>query len=251
MNHEVALKPWAAIRQGQTAAPLLFTIDHHTDTRTAFGQHAVRTVGMNYFAERQRLLDAIRADDPATLEVAVKLLDCDEHINAAIEVDIVDAAIVLAHNDQLVTWPKELSTFTQRDNPAPPRPHTYEAPADRIFYLANRDGAIAPLADKAIETSFLEEKLSDVKEMLASLGRKALDKEPFIFDIDLDYFLTPKSLQPDDPSCFYSLLRSSIGVTIALEPNHVSLSSGGRMKDSTSLAALDGHLVKALGERTG
>ena len=261
-NHEVALKPWAEVRRTLSMPPLLFTIDHHTDTREAFRQatyKAVASIIVNedkLFAERARLIDTIVFSNPGTVEAAVRLLNWDEHIDAGIESKILDAAVVLAHNSQFATWPIERQeekkfrfAWADSGKSVPLRPHHYEEPCDRIFYLPNEDGDKPPLVDRAIETDFLDEKMGHVTEMLASLGRQALEREPYIFDIDLDYFLTPKSLQPDDPSRFHSLLRSAVAVTIALEPGCVQNASNGKVTAETALAAIETHLVNALGPR--
>src|ERR1035437_1331138 len=85
-NNEVALKPWAEVRRTLSMPPLLFTIDHHTDTREAFRQatyKAVASIIVNedkLFAERARLIDTIVFSNPGTVEAAVRLLNWDEHI---------------------------------------------------------------------------------------------------------------------------------------------------------------------------
>jgi len=97
-----------------------------------------------------------------------------------------------------------------------PRPHHYAVPLDRIFYIPNESGGKFPFKDSAIDSFFLEQKLDDANDMLASLGRTTLDREEYILDVDLDYFLTPESLHPTDAVIFQTLLCNAVGITITL-----------------------------------
>lgn len=69
----------------------------------------------------------------------------------------------------------------------------------------------------------------------------------YILDVDLDYFQTRKSIEPEDARTFYRLIRESGIITVALEPACVE---SGRLEGETItsdflLARLLEHIEKA------
>jgi hypothetical protein len=57
--------------------------------------------------------------------------------------------------------------------------------------------------------------------MAKAIGLSNVDAKPYILDIDLDYFHSEKSINPTDTTAFYRLIRNSVAVTIATEPECV------------------------------
>ena len=148
-DHAVALKPWALMRAELSAAPLLLTLDYHTDTRPAFGAAAWKAGGMDGWHQCARaFLAAIRYKDAGTLEQAVGLLKNDEHILAAIGAGIIDAALVLPANGCDVTrsqeWEGTRLKVVGGGAKPPPRPHHYSIPPNRVFYLPSDDAIRQP-----------------------------------------------------------------------------------------------------------
>lgn len=259
-DHEVALIPWAEVRRGMKRAPILLTLDHHTDTLPAFNRAACKEapgIPMDegkWLAACNRFIEATHFENPASIEAAVQLLGWDEHINAAIETEIVDAALVLAHDNSRHTFPLRRMQHYPFDwntpgNVIPPRPHRYAVPRDRIFYIPNEKATEWNFRDHAIATWFLDLRLECVGDMLTSLGKTKLNQEEYILDIDLDYFLTPDSLRPDDSTRFHSLLRDAVAVTIATEPACVRGVSDGKLTAEESLAKIEHHIISACGAR--
>lgn len=76
--------------------------------------------------------------------------------------------------------------------------------------------------NQGIETIFINDKLNIMNQMMPGIIENNEIKADYILDIDLDYFHSSKSIQPQDPNLFYSLIRNSAIITIATEPWYVS-----------------------------
>ena len=76
--------------------------------------------------------------------------------------------------------------------------------------------------------------------------------QDYILDIDLDYFHTLKSIQPDNCDTIYSLIRNAKIITIAKEPICVdNLKYGNEQINSELLLdALLNHIEQALSPTT-
>lgn len=100
-KHQEVLVAWADIRRGLDSAPLLFTLDHHTDTHKAFLCHAVNVLDDDEPQELERVVHELVADvdfmRPETVLRAVEKLRHDEHIDAAIRCGLISTAFVLSH----------------------------------------------------------------------------------------------------------------------------------------------------------
>ena len=70
-----------------------------------------------------------------------------------------------------------------------------------------------------LEAPYLHTELALTQEIATSIGLPDFLAEPYILDLDPDFFHTRKSLSPDDPSVFHSLIRGASAVTIATEPD--------------------------------
>lgn len=233
-DHHFALIPWAQWGLGHTQLRLI-TIDHHCDTHEAF----LRRAFINHEVDRQRQASLCAAIDPAvpsTVEAAVIALRHDEHIDAAIRSGILDAAFVIAPQDQrsirslehtahaelerqLV--PAQLAELWQT-NPRPLPPMTYRMPTNRMVAVHPvefmRAGELVnPWPDLALESEHLGDRLAIFNQILRLEGAPELQHAPYILDIDLDAFNTVQSMSPKDPFLFYELIRGALGITVAIE----------------------------------
>ncbi len=141
-------------------------------------------------------------DYDITLEQVNDNLRHDEHLDFAVQTDMINSAFILARNE----------------NPSSSNPNVHIAGGNReygdqrlIEYRAASDPSLA------LET-----------EHLGAALRKAEDYKPaffdqFILDIDCDYFNTEESLYPGDTGAFDRLVRQSGIITIALEPECVKI----------------------------
>ena len=75
--------------------------------------------------------------------------------------------------------------------------------------------------DKVAESVFLAEMVTSFSEALAKTAEPALLQEPYILDIDLDYFNTFASVAPMDATVLRQLANGAGLITIATEPKHV------------------------------
>lgn len=233
-SHHFALIPWA--RWGRGSAPVrLITIDHHCDTHEAF----LRRTFINHKVDRQLQASFCAAIDPAvpsTVEAAVAALRHDEHIDAAIRSGILDAAFVIARQDQRSIRslehtahaalekqmvPVQLAKFWQT-NPRPLPPMTYRMPTDRMVAVHPvgfmRAGELVnPWPNLVLESDHLRDRIAIFNQILRDEGAPELQEAPYILDIDLDAFNTARSITPQNPDLFYELIRGAIGITIAVE----------------------------------
>lgn len=270
-NHAHALAAWADIRRWCGIAPVVITLDHHTDTRGAFQAYAYKQCGESRRGECSRVTEQCLAEldfhSPESVALAISKLSNDEQIDTAIQAGVINAAFVISYRSS-GTCSREISEFYD-DYPVPgftatrpQRPYTYDVPSNRIFEVddgcavgcvktIHDDDCTRPHADQAIETCYLTEKLSIIHEMSQAIGIHDIWGHPYILDIDLDYFMTAKSIHPADPTLFYRLLESSIAVTIATEPSYVSLCRlrGEKITAKSLLRDLFDHITHALSIR--
>lgn len=247
-SHAYALVAWGIMRQKLPKPPFLLTLDHHTDSHTAFLANYGLKVGAfrynedEYNEHRSSLISQIDYNDEASLHEAVAHLKNDEHIDAAILSNIINSAFVISHSNDHTRSIEEDHYFYENYHglnqirtmmegprvPFPKRPFTYSIPKSRIFKVDstecfehdNRytDEHVRPHFDLAIESDYLNCKLSILNEMAKTVGVDRLENEQYILDIDLDYFKTKKGIHPFDNSSFINLIKHSVGVTIATEP---------------------------------
>lgn len=220
-DHHQALLPWSIIRGGLDRAPHLITLDHHTDTRPAFLAHIYHE--LNGLHERinssegerlrSELIAALHYEDAGSVQAAIENLKHDEHISAATLSGIIDCAFVI----QLMDSTGTVSSIAPDDKilivPTVCMPGCQKSPHDQE--------CIDALYDKVLDSSFLGPKLEEADAISSSCGLPAVFSNSFILDFDLDYFHTKASVDPKDLEVFSGLVRRSIAITIALEPECV------------------------------
>lgn len=252
-DHATALSAWAKERRQTSIAPNLITLDCHTDTHTAFTGHIYYqeggvTLPQNIDELSCQICSGINYENEQNIEDAVSKLRHDEHIDCAVKTGIISSAFVISYfghrgtlsieetdhqNQYKSIYENGKFTFTS------PEPFNktleelnYAVPDDKIFIIpadlgydpspdATEEEQHRRHCDLAVEKSYLDVKLKIANKMAASLGVTDLLSEDFILDIDLDYFRTARSINPQDTSTFYKLIRRSAAITIALEPKFV------------------------------
>jgi hypothetical protein len=227
MKHQAVLEAWADIRKTLSKAPILITLDHHTDTILAFnrhlcvsGRHKVDAQSWEHiFALAEEDCQKIKVNDRASVIDAVGRLNNDEHIDAAIRAGIIDHAYVISYSESY-------------GEPRVADGEAYERPYNGIFQLksgctvgckpsTHTDDCYLEHSAQAIETIYLQDKLNTIRRMSQALGISNVLEERFVFDVDLDYFHSARSIAPKDPTRFYDLIRRAIAITVATESRFV------------------------------
>lgn len=215
-SHNKVFQHWAELRNGLAAAPRLITLDHHTDTSRAFRRKIRQIVAeenlqitASLFEDHQQVfLKAVDFTDMSTVLEAQKNLNNDEHIVAAIQTDIISSACVIAHNAQ----DTDLATYLQHKiicASVPDIPHDSEVSKPK------------PDCDIVLESGFLESCIHKFNLVLQEARETLLLDSPYIFDIDLDYLNTLKSVEPNCDLYLKELVTGASLVTIATEPEYV------------------------------
>jgi hypothetical protein len=83
--------------------------------------------------------------------------------------------------------------------------------------MPHDDDCTLPHFNQAIESEFLLDKLSIINQMSPGIVKNGSLNTDYVLDIDLDYFHTTKSIQPNDASIFHKLIHGAGAITIAKE----------------------------------
>ncbi|KVV46722.1 hypothetical protein WK92_24520 [Burkholderia ubonensis] len=220
-DHHHVLGGWAEVRLSQEEAgapvPALLTLDHHTDTRPPFDNHRFwathssatqprNTAAMN--AMLSNLLGDLTWRTKASVKRAIDKLKHDEHIRTAIEANIVSRAFVINLDGGNGVGGDVYETYSGCVAIGCTKP-IHDSDCERAR------------ADQVLETVYLDHELGKLNAMAQANGVPGVEAEPYILDIDLDYFHTEKAIEPDDPATFYRLVQNASAVTIATEPGCV------------------------------
>ena len=280
-NHAHAFKAWAAIKKITGFKPLLITFDHHTDTRLAFIKYICNTYGDKYTVPDHRTIIGLSSQYIAKFNINgeeiikefSENLSNDEQIDAAIKCDLLSYAFVFqnggcnqcTHSREEITYSeKYLNGFCnwKTSRPAALNPLTkkltYNIPENNIFIIpsdcsckktCHDDECQRSTYDICIDDDWLESRLFIANSMAdSSINIKDIIKENYILDIDLDYFHTVQSIDPQKLSIFYKLILNSIAISIATEPSCVELCKleGEPINSDNLLAKLCQHIRLAL-----
>ena len=220
-SHEQVVMPWSIIRRGLNTTPSLITLDHHTDTIMAFHDYVFHKIQRNEFdipddfdekykALSPTLIKQIVWSDDAAIKKSIGKLDHDEHIDAAIRAGIISLATSINLNsfssDSLENYIIEVTSNCALG--------CMKVPHDDDCQIAHYN--------QVIESEYLESMLAAANNLARAIGVTNVESSPYILDIDLDYFHTDKSINPEHPSTLYRLIRNAEAVTIALEPECVN-----------------------------
>lgn len=219
-DHSEAFIPWGQLYATKSTKSNLITLDHHTDTLKAFRRHIFFRVepskykDINYLQEVENILENLKPTSNESLKDTAEKIRNDEQIDAAIKAGILNYAFVISFSQSIDV------------------PQIGMLPSNHIFEIATRcwtgcdqkihtDECTIPQADEAIESRFLDRHLEVVNQMTKVVGIDDIFTEPYILDIDLDFFHTRKALTPDDDTTFRKLIRNAEIITIAKEPSFV------------------------------
>jgi len=271
--HHHALAAWALVRRASAQPPNLITIDHHTDTDEAFRGFACvehyEGRADDEVALHQSLRIPIDWNDDASLQAAIAKLRHDEHIDAATLSSVIDQAYCIQLSDRDGCQSLEQQAYDADRQarwpaaptlPAPTRPMTYAASADRIYVIPapcyigcqtrpHNDDCVTRHALEIVEARYLEDQLVRGSEISRCFGLPNLEAAPYILDIDLDAFHSRKAITPDDPSTLHRLIRNAVAITIATEPECVEElwhDEEDRMDSDELLAEMMRHIDAAL-----
>ncbi len=282
-NHHHVLEPWAIYRKESTEAPILITLDHHTDCHSSFLSYC----GNKYQRENQENIDKrevcmkmevqnIDYNDVHTVKDAIEKLKHDEHIDTAIKSGIIKNAFVISyqgHSDEPMSFKeqkriKEAFSYEAISARIKGEPYVfdykegYPESESGIYILAancwigdanvhsapHDDTCTKPHYDQAIESIYLQDKLNTINKMKPGLVVDNKLTEEYILDIDLDYFHTLKSINPEKLDVFYDLIKKAKIITVAVEPVCVEMLKyeGEEINSSLLLSCLLAHIENAL-----
>jgi len=270
-DHHYALLPWSKIRLKHEKPLVLISLDHHTDTRPAYLNHIFHTFGEEKVTSdmiRMQLASELDYSSEPSVITAIQKLRHDEHIHAAILSDIVDMAYVIQLMDSSGTESEERKQYMKDrfgngslwndDIEEPKSPFTFKVPDNKIFVIPtlclpscirspHDDECQKKLYDSILDDVFLEKKVHEGNEMAVFAGMKSMEEQPYILDIDLDYFHTEKSVEPNKMETFSRLVRNASAITIALEPSCVeSLAlEGEKISSEYLLEQVKNHILSA------
>lgn len=242
-SHHHVLQSWAVIRRLLTEAPALLTLDHHTDTYEPFYRHLydamrgttgdAKVVGME--ALLGGMVNDLRYDDEVSVMDAIGKLHNDEHIRTAIAARIVSRAFVVNLSNETYSEPNML----------------YEAGsmcAIGCMKTSHDDACTSVHSAQVLESVYLDRELNALNAMAAQDGVPAVEAEPYVLDIDLDYFHSERAIEPGDPGTFYRLVRNAVAVTIATEPEYVEecRNKGSNVTGESLLERMKQHIAAAM-----
>ena len=184
--HHGVLDFWAAWQREHRQEVTVLTLDHHTDVVRAY-------------RDENREVPAGAWQEETLVREAIAGLRHDEHFDWAVRSGLINRAFIASHtcatlpaNNKLhiccdPLWPDENALFCE--------PEKYR-----------------PLADSVLESSYLFRQFGEISQY----GR-------FILDIDCDYILTAKALEPEDSGYLEELLSCAQLITFSLESDWVRL----------------------------
>jgi hypothetical protein len=250
-SHNFALSAWAEIKGSHPTKMILITLDYHTDTEPAFKRHTNdgRPKLESRWAERISQIDL--RDEQSVFKAATDLFK-DEQIDAAIRLNLFSAAFCFNEQGRNTTSSEEDHDIEPDWGCLPedecPNPIVL---SDGIFVISEAHasrwvGRERAFADQAIEADMLGRLIARANHLAGSISVGDIREQPFVLDIDLDYFMTADSLAPKDPAVFHRLIKAAKAITIATEPAYVCKLSDKELTAEYVLEKMVEHINRAL-----
>lgn len=248
-DHHHVLGGWAEVRHSQAQAgapaPALLTLDHHTDTKDPFFNHRFWATHKGPTDQNTAAMDAmlpgligdIDWKTKASVKRAIAKLKHDEHVRTAIRADIVSRAFVINLSGE---------------NRADPVGHVYETCSGCASIGCTKpihdDQCVRSRTDQMLESVHLNHEIAELNAKARANGVPGVGADPYILDIDLDYFHTQKAIAPTNTTTFYQLLQNALAVTVATEPACVKSLRlrGSKITGKSLLADMLQHIQTAL-----
>lgn len=212
-RHSDAIIPWAELRRNRPLPARLVTFDSHTDTMLPFLRRAFRDAQVSGQLDPDAR-DSIPArmaqmdfNNPESILNAAHHLWHDEHIQAAQNSGILGDAFILTYD----------SPPNSEDQKSPLLHYLNDSCLRGCEKKPHDEDCRIKFADFAIEDNHLVPIFQHHPKASLVLDRES----PLILDIDLDYFLTVRSLAPSRHTFFSSIAERADIITIATEPRYV------------------------------
>lgn len=173
----------------KSKANVVISFDFHTDTLPAFGRWI-----------EQGGVAPVPSTHEADIMEHLKLLRHDEHFDYALSAGIVQKITLLSLVNFTETVPENLIMATP---PAPQSERDVDLNAPEFFAYASG----------TLESNFLQQRLGDIPT------------EPYILDLDLDFFVANQQLNPADSTYFVQLFQQAEIITVSEEKIWVKLLS--------------------------
>lgn len=207
-GHQHVLQHWIEYNRQTSSSPIVITLDYHTDTKTAFHIYACRELGNNnprIIEFRENIFESINLDNFDFIDN----LQNDEHIDFATRKNIVSKVYISSF---------QVGCDGSQDS--------YN---EKIYYInslcysgcsknMHDDDCNLIRCNRCIESEELVHQFTHISE----INGDGFIGYNYILDIDLDFFRTMKSIEPNDASIFYRLIRDAAIITIATEPEYVN-----------------------------
>ncbi len=186
-EHHQVLCHWARLHRESGRRLAVLTLDHHTDVLPAYGSRP--QAGFCF--------------SPEGVELAVAALHHDEHLDWALRSGICASCTVIAHENFTPCAHDAMEVICDPGWPE----------AAEIFAGSER---ARRMAERVLEADFLRSQLA--RSRFWGTG----DAMP-VLDIDLDYFLTLRALDPADASVWMELVRNAALITVSRERDWVRI----------------------------
>lgn len=234
-EHHHVLQHWIRYHIETSTSPILITLDHHTDTITAFHGYACKEM-------RNCESRIIEFRECAFVNANIHNIDFinnlrnDEHIDFATRKDIISKVYISSFQG---------GYDGERDSHNEKVYHINSFCHSQCEKKTHDDDCMNTCYDRCIESDELANQLSHILEM--NMDNCTIDN--YILDIDLDFFHTVRAITPDDASIFHRLIRGATIITIATEPNYVNqLKRDEQISTEYLLRSLLRHIEQATSE---
>lgn len=204
-EHNFVLPLWANFSISNNKQYSLVTLDFHTDTKPAFNRYAcLQKKGemFNVWNEfRKSYIKDINQKDINTVIEATKNLANDEHIYAALDLGYILDAHVIHVDDN-----------NYQDH------YIFYYLTKNFFDLIPKELCVAPYGRKY--EGLVEYRLNRLEDAYINDTKFRIPTNPFILDIDLDYFPTRESLNPIKREYIKELVSKAQLITVARESSY-------------------------------